>query len=230
VRKSHTVPGLSAALDAAGIMPDVNAETAMPNADAETATSSTALHALDAAPSSVRELTRLKQLGFSFTQEAETMCREKEATAAAVRQELQSAAAASPVTGALVARLQALETAVLRAKTAAEFVRIKKQVCVIFGRPGVWFGLRPSSSVLPTEPDCRRVVACASYLTISRHTQVIANKTKHLPSSSSSSSSSSSAPEVALAVGVGPVRRMVALVCRSKCVGLDSLTRFDYAG
>ena len=134
-------------------MPDVNAETtAMPDADGETATLSAALHALDAAPSSVRELTRLKELGFSFTQEAETMCHEKEATAAAVRQELQSAAAASHVAGALVARLQTLETAVLRAKTSAEFVRIKKQVCVVFVHPPV--SASPSSSVLHAEPDC----------------------------------------------------------------------------
>ena len=158
------MPGLLAALDAAG-MRDVNAETAMPDADAETATLSPALHALDAAPSSVLELTRLKQLGFSFTQEAETICREKEVTAAAVRQELQSAAAASPVAEALVARLQALEAAVLRAKTAAEFVRIKQQVCVVFVHPPVSAG--PSSSVLHAEPDCRHVVACASYLAIS---------------------------------------------------------------
>ncbi len=59
---------------------------------------------MSVAPGADAELTRLKQLDFSFTQETE-MCREKEAIAAAVRQELQSAAAASPATGALVARL-----------------------------------------------------------------------------------------------------------------------------
>jgi hypothetical protein len=139
--KSHIVPGLQAALVAAKMM-DAEAETTPESPP------SVGLHALNVAPESFSELERLQRLGFLFTPEATARCNEKEATAAAVAQDLQSAADASPAAAAIVARLQALETAVLSAKTTAEFANIKMQVCRADpkARPVVRLGFRATRS------------------------------------------------------------------------------------
>jgi hypothetical protein len=154
--RKHQVPGLRAALVAAGVAeaaathvgprrkrlkvhatPVTAVLAGVTTAVLESAAATdvaavetpAALHEFDVAPSSMAELMRLAGFGFSFTEKATRTCRELDANAAAAHNDLAALRGPSQQTAGVATRLVGLEDAVAAANTTFDLMQLKQQVC-----------------------------------------------------------------------------------------------------